>query len=210
MKTPNPPIASLPCPYCSSFKTGLVAGCDEVGRGCLAGPLVAAAVILPSDYSQVLIKDSKRLSPKQRIALGQQIRCDALDWAIGLVSVQEIDAYNVLQASYLAMHRAIDQLKLRPTHLLIDGRSFRAYPGISHTCIVKGDMRCSSIAAASVIAKVYRDEYMEDLAEMVKGYDWAVNKGYPTLAHRKAIESMGTSPHHRKSFKQLKLPSLWA
>jgi ribonuclease HII len=196
-----------PCSYCS--KEALVAGCDEVGRGCLAGPLVAAAVILPPIYSTFLIKDSKKLTPKGRIKLAEQLITEALDWAVGFVDPQEVDELNVLNASHLAMHRAINQLTLEPSLLLIDGNRFKPYPGISHTCLVRGDVRCSSIAAASVIAKVYRDTYMRDLAKLVTGYSWEINKGYPTKSHRKAIASLGVSQHHRKTFRQLPLPSLW-
>ena len=187
----------------------LVAGCDEVGRGCLAGPLVAAAVILPPDYSTFLIKDSKKLTPAGRIKLSDQLLEDALDWAIGFVTSSEVDGSNVLKASHLAMHRAIDKLILQPTLLLIDGNRFEPYPGISHTCLVKGDIRCSSIAAASIIAKVYRDEYMCFLDDLFPGYGWRINKGYPTKEHRRAIAALGMSSHHRRTFRQLALPSLW-
>jgi ribonuclease HII len=180
-----------------------------VGRGCLAGPLVAAAVILPPIYATFLIKDSKNLTPAGRIKLADQLLEVALDWAIGFVTPQEVDELNVLNASHLAMHRAISQLRLQPTLLLIDGNRFKAYSGISHACLVRGDVRCSSIAAASVIAKVYRDKYMQDLAKLIPGYGWEVNRGYPTKAHRKSIASLGTSTQHRKTFKQLALPSLW-
>ena len=148
-----------------------------MGRGCLAGPLVAAAVILPHVYSTFLIKDSKKLTPAGRIKLANQLTEEALDWAVGFVTTQEVDEINVLNASHLAMHRAISQLTLKPSLLLIDGNRFKPYPGISHTCLVRGDVRCSSIAAASVIAKVYRDAYMRDLANLVPGYSWEINKG---------------------------------
>jgi ribonuclease HII len=190
----------------------LVTGCDEVGRGCLAGPLVAAAVILPPNYSSYLLKDSKQLTPKQRTLLASFIREEALDWAIGVVEVCEVDKINVLNASHLAMHRAIDQLKLKPDLLLIDGNRFKPYPGIKHQCIVRGDEQNSSIAAASVIAKVYRDQYMQELALQIPGYHWEHNMGYPTLDHRKAIKEMGVTNHHRKTFRQVAeqlRPKLW-
>jgi ribonuclease HII len=155
-----------------------IAGCDEVGRGCLAGPLVAAAVILPTKFSYSLLKDSKQLTPKQRLLLADFIRQEALDWAIGFVAVEELDRINVLNASHLAMHRAINQLNLKPRLLLIDGNQFKAYPHIKHQCIVRGDEQNSSIAAASVIAKVYRDQYMQELSLQIPGYHWEHNMGY--------------------------------
>lgn len=144
--------------------TNIAAGCDEVGRGCLAGPVVAAAVILPNDYNYILLKDSKQLTAKQRVLLDKIIRQDAIDWAIEFATPEEIDKINILKASLLAMHRAIDKLNVKPDILLIDGKHFKAYPGINHQCIVKGDQQVSCIAAASVIAKVYRDQYMQELA----------------------------------------------
>jgi len=164
---------------------------------------------LPPIYATFLIKDSKNLTPTGRIKLAEQLLEEALDWAIGLATTQEVDELNVLNASHLAMHRAIGQLRLKPSLLLIDGNRFKAYPDIPHTCMVKGDVRCSSIAAASVIAKAYRDSYMKDLANLVPGYSWELNKGYPTKYHRKAIAALGMSQHHRKTFRQLPLPSLW-
>ena len=190
----------------------LVAGCDEVGRGCLAGPLVAGVVILPTSYRKVVIKDSKALSSKQRRELSEFIKEEALDWAIGFVSVEEIDQYNVLQASHLAMHRAIARLHLQPSLLLVDGKYFNPYPSIPHQCIVKGDTLVSAIAAASVIAKVYRDSYMQSLAREVPCYGWERNMGYPTLDHRKAIVELGITSHHRKTFSQVACqlqPTLW-
>jgi ribonuclease HII len=179
----------------------LIAGCDEVGRGCLAGPVVAAAVILSPDFP--LLKDSKQLTAKQRCLLDIKIREEALDWAIGFANPQEIDQINILNASHLAMHRAIDQLHIRPEFLLIDGNLFKPYPNIRHQCIIRGDEQVSSIAAASIIAKVYRDQYMQELSLQVPGYVWECNMGYPTKAHRQAICDLGISSHHRKSFRQV-------
>ncbi|OJW70254.1 MAG: ribonuclease HII [Candidatus Amoebophilus sp. 36-38] len=190
----------------------IAAGCDEVGRGCLAGPVVTAAVILPNDYNHVPLKDSKQLTAKQRIILDKIIREEAIDWAIGFATPEEFDKINILKASFLAMHRAIDKLTVTPDTLLIDGKHFKAYPGINHQCIVKGDQKVSCIAAASVIAKVYRDKYMQELAIEVTGYRWEVNMGYPTLSHRKAIHELGITSHHRKTFHHVaeKInPTLW-
>jgi ribonuclease HII len=246
----------------------LIAGCDEVGRGCLAGPVVAAAVVLPPDFPYPLMKDSKQLTAKQRILLDAIIREEAIDraiglaspqeidqinilntshlamhrainqlkirpglypllkdskqltakqrilldaiiqeeaidWAIGFASPQEIDQINILNASLLAMHRAIDQLKTRPEILLIDGNIFKPYPNIKHKCIIRGDEQVSSIAAASVIAKVYRDRYMEELSLQIPGYGWEHNMGYPTKAHRLAIHELGITAYHRKTFRQV-------
>lgn len=178
----------------------LEAGCDEAGRGCLAGPVFAAAVILPPDFSNELLNDSKQLTEKQRYALRPVIEQQALAWAVEMVDNRQIDRTNILKASYLAMHLAIDRLKVRPEHLLIDGNRFIPYPGIKHTTIVKGDGKLMSIAAASVLAKTYRDDFMKRIAEEYPQYDWAQNKGYPTAAHRKAIKLHGTSPYHRMSF----------
>lgn len=175
-----------------------------MGRGCLVGPLVAAAVILPPVYATFLIKDSKKLTPTGRVKLADQIMEDALDWAIGFVTPREIDKLNVLNASHLAMHRAISQLRLKATLLLIDGNRFKSYQDIPHTCLVRGDVRCSSIAAASIIAKVHRDKYMQDLGKLILGYGWEANKGYPTRAHRKAIAALGMSIYHL-GFVQLSL-----
>ena len=176
------------------------AGCDEAGRGCLAGPVYAAAVILPPDFSNDLLNDSKQLTEKQRYALRPVIEQEALAWAVGVVDNREIDKINILKASFTAMHRAIDQLKVRPEHLLIDGNRFIQYPGIPHTTIVKGDGKMMSIAAASVLAKTYRDDFMNKIALEYPQYDWLENKGYPTQKHREAIKKFGTTPYHRMSF----------
>lgn len=176
------------------------AGCDEAGRGCLAGAVYAAAVILPQDFRNELLNDSKQLTEKQRYLLRDIIEREAVAWAIGVVTPQEIDEINILRASFLAMHRAVDGLKVRPQHLLIDGNRFRPYPGIAHTTVVKGDGKYLSIAAASVLAKTYRDDYMNSLHEAYPVYDWSRNKGYPTRRHREAIVAHGTTDHHRLSF----------
>ena len=188
-------------PYMNS---GVVeAGCDEAGRGCLAGAVYAAAVVLPPDFRNELLNDSKKLTEKQRYALRPLIEEAALAWAVGIVSPQEIDRINILNASFLAMHRAIEQLRVAPQHLLIDGNRFKPYPGIAHTCVVKGDGKYEAIAAASILAKTYRDDYMNELHEKYPMYDWKSNKGYPTKAHRAAIAQYGPSPYHRLSFQLL-------
>ena len=179
------------------------AGCDEAGRGCLAGAVYAAAVILPPDFRNELLNDSKKLSEKQRYALRPLIEEAALAWAVGIVTPEEIDRINILNASFLAMHRAIEQLTVTPQHLLIDGNRFKPYPGITHTCVVKGDGKYEAIAAASILAKTYRDDYMNELHEKYPLYDWKSNKGYPTKAHRAAIAQYGPSPYHRLSFQLL-------
>lgn len=188
----------------------LEAGCDEAGRGCLAGPVFAAAVILPANFRSPLLNDSKQISESKRLALRELIEKKALAWAIGVVNHAEIDAINILQASFLAMHRAVDQLSTKPEILLIDGNRFKAYEGIPHQCEIKGDGRIKSIAAASILAKTYRDEYMEKLAQEYPHYGWQQNKGYPTKAHRFSIKEHGISPYHRKTFqllaKQTKIP----
>jgi ribonuclease HII len=176
------------------------AGCDEAGRGCLAGSVYAAAVILPPDFHNEDLNDSKQLSPAKRYALRPIIEKEAIAWAVGIVSAEEIDRINILRASFLAMHRAIDQLKIKPEHLLIDGNRFTPYPGIPYTTIVKGDGKYMSIAAASILAKTYRDDYMEQLAAIYPEYHWTENKGYPTKAHRDAIRKYGITPYHRKTF----------
>ncbi|MGL5561634.1 MAG: ribonuclease HII [Tannerellaceae bacterium] len=176
------------------------AGCDEAGRGCLCGSVFAAAVILPPHYQCEELNDSKKLSEKQRYALREVIERDALAWAVGIVTPEEIDKINILNASFLAMHRAVDQLKIKPEHLLIDGNRFNPYPDISHTCVVKGDGKFLAIAAASILAKTYRDDYMDRLHDEFPMYDWKKNKGYPTVKHRKAITEFGITPYHRKSF----------
>lgn len=178
-------------------------GCDEAGRGCLAGAVYAAAVILPPDFKNEMLNDSKQLTEKQRYALRSVIEESALAWAVGIVSPEEIDQINILNASFLAMHRAIDQLKICPEHLLIDGNRFNPYPNIPHTTIVKGDGKYLSIAAASILAKTYRDDYMNQLHREYPVYDWDHNKGYPTKKHRAAIAEHGISPYHRKSYNLL-------
>lgn len=181
----------------------LEAGCDEAGRGCLAGAVFAAAVILPPDFRNELLNDSKQLSEKQRYALRPIIEQEATAWAVGIVSPEEIDRINILNASFLAMHRAIEQLNVPPEHLLIDGNRFKKYRETPHTCVVKGDGKYLSIAAASVLAKTYRDDYMLDLHREYPVYQWDRNKGYPTKAHREAIRLHGTSPYHRMTFQLL-------
>ena len=178
----------------------LECGCDEAGRGCLAGAVFAAAVILPPVFHCNELNDSKQLSEKKRYDLRPIIEQNALSWAIGVVSPEEIDRINILKASFLAMHRAIEKLNVTPEHLLIDGNRFLLYPGIPHTTIVKGDSKYLSIAAASILAKTYRDDYMKQLAEEYPAFHWAKNKGYPTQTHRKAIREYGATPYHRKSF----------
>ncbi|MFZ5552515.1 MAG: ribonuclease HII [Bacteroidota bacterium] len=183
------------------YKTGITeAGCDEAGRGCLAGPVVAAAVILPENFSHPLLNDSKKLTHHQREKLRPEIQDAALAWAVAFVSHTEIDEINILNASFLAMHRALDQLKLKPGHILVDGNRFKKYSDVPHLCVVKGDGKYFSIAAASVLAKTFRDEWMENLHEEFPAYNWKKNKGYPTSGHRKALMELGSSPHHRKSF----------
>lgn len=179
------------------------AGCDEAGRGCLAGSVFAAAVILPKDYVNEELNDSKKLTEKSRYALREIIQRDALAWAVGIVTADEIDKINILNASILAMHRALDQLKLRPEYIIVDGNRFKKYGEIPYTTIVKGDGKYLSIAAASVLAKTYRDDYMNELAEQYPQYDWKNNKGYPTKKHRAAIKEYGITPFHRKSYNLL-------
>lgn len=178
-------------------------GCDEAGRGCLAGPVVAAAVILPERFAHPLLNDSKQLTESQRELLRPIIEAEALSWGIGVCSPEEIDQLNILQASITAMHRAIDQLVLSPELLLIDGNRFRPYPGIPHECIVKGDATYRSIAAASILAKTERDRMMLELALQYPGYGFAEHKGYPTPQHRAALAELGPSPVHRLSFRLL-------
>ena len=184
-------------------KDVIEAGCDEAGRGCLAGPVYAAAVILPKDYVNPQLNDSKKLTERQRYALREVILRDAVAYAVGIVSNQEIDEINILNASFLAMHRAIDQLRVRPQHLLIDGNRFSPYPFIPHTTIIKGDGKYMSIAAASILAKTYRDDFMNNLANEYPQYAWRDNKGYPTKAHRQAIARFGLTPYHRTTFNLL-------
>jgi ribonuclease HII len=185
----------------SSFSDHLIeAGCDEAGRGCLAGPVFAAAVIFPHDYVNEQLNDSKKISASQRNILRPVIEKDALAWAVAMVDNQEIDSINILKASIKAMHLALDKLVLRPELILVDGNRFKSYKNIDHQCVVKGDGEFLSIAAASVLAKTYRDEYMMKLNDMHPQYGWARNKGYPTLEHRKAILSLGFTPFHRQTF----------
>ena len=176
------------------------AGCDEAGRGCLAGPVFAAAVILPDNFSDELLNDSKQLSEKQRAGLRPVIEREALAWAVASVDNHEIDKINILNASILAMHRALDQLKVRPGHIIVDGNRFKKYRDIPHLCIVKGDGKYMSIAVASVLVKTHRDEYMENLHALFPVYNWKKNKGYPTQEHRKGIEQAGVTEFHRTSF----------
>ncbi|MBO5787946.1 MAG: ribonuclease HII [Bacteroidaceae bacterium] len=179
------------------------AGCDEAGRGCLAGDVYAAAVILPPHFTNELLNDSKQLTEAQRYQLREVIEREAVAWAVGIVTAAEIDKMNILRASILAMHRAVDGLKVRPQHLLIDGNKFTPYKGITHNTVVKGDATYMSIAAASILAKTYRDDYMLRIAQEYPMYDWQNNKGYPTAKHRAAIREYGTTPHHRMTFNLL-------
>ena len=183
------------------YYEGLVeAGCDEAGRGCLAGSVFAAAVILPPDYENELLNDSKKLTDRKRKQLREIIEHDAVDWAVGIVEPGEIDEINILNASILAMHRALDQLKVRPEAVIVDGNRFKPYRDLPYTTIVKGDGKYLSIAAARILAKTYRDDYMARLAEDYPKYDWKSNKGYPTKKHRQAIRECGITPFHRRSF----------
>jgi ribonuclease HII len=185
----------------SSFSRKLIeAGCDEVGRGCLAGPVVAAAVILPKKFKHELLNDSKQLTKEERNSLEGEIKGAALAWAVAEVSSEEIDQINILNASFLAMHKALDQLTVRPELLLIDGNRFKPYQEIKFECIIKGDANYLSIAAASVLAKIYRDDLMSQLGIKYPGYGWHTNVGYPTLEHRDGIRNLGITPYHRKSF----------
>lgn len=177
------------------------AGCDEAGRGCLAGPVYAAAVILPRDYHNELLNDSKQISEKNRNILRKDIETKALAWEVGIVDQIEIDEINILNASILAMHRAVDKLKIRPELLLIDGNKFKPYPKTKHKCIIKGDSKFAAIAAASILAKTYRDDYMIKIAQEFPEYQWHKNKAYPTKIHRAAIAKFGICSYHRKSFK---------
>ena len=193
------------------YKGKVEAGCDEAGRGCLAGSVFAAAVILPDGYQNELLNDSKQLTEKKRYQLREIIERDAVAWAVGIVTPEEIDKINILNASILAMHRALDQLKVRPEAIIVDGNRFKPYRpvvdgcvvNIPHTTIVKGDGKYLSIAAASILAKTYRDDYMNRLAEEYPQYDWLSNKGYPTKKHRDAIRQYGITPYHRKTFNML-------
>jgi len=193
------------------YEGKIEAGCDEAGRGCLAGSVYAAAVILPDGYQNEFLNDSKQLTEKRRYALRETIERDAVAWAVGIVTPEEIDKINILNASILAMHRALDQLKVRPEAIIVDGNRFKPYRpvvngsavNIPYTTIVKGDGKYLSIAAASILAKTYRDDYMNQLAEEYPQYDWRSNKGYPTKKHRDAIREYGITPYHRKSYNLL-------
>lgn len=191
------------------YEGKIEAGCDEAGRGCLAGSVYAAAVILPDGYQNELLNDSKQLSEKKRYQLREMIERDAVAWAVGIVTPEEIDKINILNASILAMHRALDQLKVRPEAVIVDGNKFKPYKDpadgkpLPHTTIVKGDGKYLAIAAASILAKTYRDDYMNQLAEEYPQYDWLSNKGYPTKKHREAIRQYGITPYHRKSYNLL-------
>lgn len=182
------------------YEGKIEAGCDEAGRGCLAGSVYAAAVILPDGYDNPSLNDSKRLSAAKRMRLRDEIVRDAVAWAIGVVTPEEIDHINILRASILAMHRALDQLQVRPEAIIVDGNRFLPYGDLPYTTIVKGDGKYQAIAAASILAKTFRDEYMERLAEEFPRYGWQSNKGYPTPQHREAIRQYGVTPYHRKSF----------
>jgi ribonuclease HII len=187
----------------SYSKKWIEAGCDEAGRGCLAGPVTAAAVILPARYRHKKLNDSKQLSHEERLELRSDIQRDAIAWAVGEASHEEIDQINILNASFLAMHRALDQLAQVPELILVDGNRFKKYRDIKHHCIVKGDAKYLSIAAASILAKTFRDERMVALAAQHPGYSWETNKGYPTEQHRDAIRALGLTPLHRRSFQLL-------
>ncbi len=184
----------------SLYPDQIEAGCDEAGRGCLAGPVFAAAVILPDHFECEALNDSKQLSEKQRYALRTLIEEKAVAWAVGIVDNNEIDKINILNASFLAMQRALDKLSVQPEHLLIDGNRFRTDRKTPYTCVVKGDGKLLPIAAASILAKTYRDDYMNQIAAEYPQYDWTSNKGYPTKKHRAAIEQHGATPYHRMSF----------
>ena len=196
----------------NNYHEGMIeAGCDEAGRGCLAGSVYAAGVILPPDCHNELLNDSKQLTEKRRYALREVIQRDAVAWAVGIVTPEEIDKINILNASILAMHRALDQLQVRPEAIIVDGNKFKPYGDLPHATIVKGDGKYLSIAAASILAKTYRDDYMENIAKEYPQYDWSGNKGYPTKKHRQAIKLYGATPYHRRSFNllgdsQLELP----
>ncbi len=188
----------------SHMNPGLIeAGCDEAGRGCLAGSVYAAAVILPEDYRNDGLNDSKQLTPKRRYELRAEIERDALAWAVGVVTPEEIDRINILNASILAMHRALDGLRIVPEAIIVDGNRFKPYRFVPYTTVVKGDGKYLSIAAASILAKTYRDDYMDSIAQEYPQYDWTGNKGYPTRKHREAIARYGITPYHRKTFKLL-------
>lgn len=185
------------------YQGKIEAGCDEAGRGCLAGSVYAAAVIFPEDYQNEELNDSKQLTDRKRHELRAIIERDAIAWAVGIVTPEEIDKINILNASFLAMHRALDQLSVRPEAIIVDGNRFKPYGQLPHTCIVKGDGKYLSIAAASILAKTYRDDYMKQLAGEYPMYDWQSNKGYPTAKHREALRQYGPSPYHRMTYNLL-------
>ena len=188
----------------SNFQQNLIeAGCDEVGRGCIAGPVIAAAVILKKNYKNHKIIDSKKLTAKMRKQLEKEIKNDALDWAVASINNVKIDKQNILNASILAMHKALDKLKLRPEFIVVDGNKFNPYRRTEHECIINGDNKFLSIAAASILAKNYRDRYMTKLSNIYSEYSWETNFGYPTRAHKEAIKRYGITKYHRKSFKLL-------
>lgn len=182
-------------------KEYIEAGCDEAGRGCLAGPVFAAAVILPENFSHPLLNDSKKINEKDRFQLRDMVEREALAFAVALVDHEEIDKINILNASIKAMHLALRQLSIRPGFIIIDGNRFKPFENLAHQCIIQGDSKYYSIAAASILAKTYRDEYMLNLAEEYPQYDWKSNKGYPTIMHRNAVIAHGLSPFHRKTFR---------
>jgi ribonuclease HII len=194
------------CMYINKYE----AGCDEAGRGCLAGPVFAAAVILPDDFKNEILNDSKQLNEKNRYQLRGIIEEQALAYAVAMLDNHEIDKINILNASIKAMHLALNKLKIKPQHIVIDGNRFKKYKNIDHTTVVKGDGKFANIAAASILAKTYRDDYMQQIHEQFPAYDWKTNKGYPTIKHRKMIAEKGTTPYHRLTFrllaKQLELP----
>ena len=193
----------------SYYHKGVIeAGCDEAGRGCLAGSVYAAAVILPQDYENPLLDDSKKLTEKQRYALREVVIRDAVAWAVGVVTPEEIDSINILNASFLAMHRALDQLAVRPQAIIVDGNRFKPYCGLPYSTIVKGDGKYLSIAAASILAKTFRDDYMNNLAKEYPHYGWNRNKGYPTKEHREGIRIYGVTPYHRMSYHLLAVQEL--
>ena len=197
-------------PLKARFQDSLIeAGIDEAGRGCLAGPVIAAAVILPHGFNDPELNDSKKLTSLQRVRICERIKLNAFAWAIGVVDNNQIDEINILQATYCAMHKAVSQLHQQPELLLVDGNRFKPYPGIQHQCFIKGDSRFQSIAAASILAKTYRDELMVDFHQQYPLYNWNKNKGYPTKSHRQAIKEIGVSPLHRITFQLLPPLSLF-